>query len=510
MSLSGLTKRLRQGCGRMVKVKNVFGDEYKGKQGNAVYQKFYGKQIRRLWDGRKKNDAPGHKKQQERFRVGLSFWSSLTREQREFLRGYVAAHYDGLTAQQWAVKVALSRPRAVLQAEQIKANIIEWRQDWDAVGWTYRQEITIKNNTASELKDYPVKLELDSNNVGINFNWNSRGADLRFYDGNGTKLSYYVESWDSVNKTATVWVNVGLIPASGSTTVKMYYGNTAAQSESTVYAKWFIYEDMTSPPAGTLKGSAYYDAENKRVVLTEAKNYTNGELEYIDTFNSYYAEFTSYSGDGSGADAVYFYVGATATPTDEDKSVNGYILAIDDWTDDLQIRYNSTKHYVDTADVHNRLLHNKAKVIRRADGTYLVELSNELGTISETWTNTPAGSLIGIGARTGGKNDWHILYSLKIKKQVEPEPTVTIGTEEDGRVFIEGTKTIYVKAIEHVALKKVELYDQNGQLLGTWDDLSNLDEGKITTIWRIPDDVADSTVKAVVYSLAGTVDIVNF
>ena len=43
----------------MVKVRNVFGDEYRGRQGPAVYQKFYGKQVRRLWDGRKKNTAPG-------------------------------------------------------------------------------------------------------------------------------------------------------------------------------------------------------------------------------------------------------------------------------------------------------------------------------------------------------------------------------------------------------------------------------------------------------------------
>jgi len=64
---------------------------------------------------------------------------------------------------------------------------------WWNSSWQYRQAINI-SNTAGNLTDYQVKIELNSSNVGEHFNWSNSGKDLRFVDSDDTtELPYYIE-----------------------------------------------------------------------------------------------------------------------------------------------------------------------------------------------------------------------------------------------------------------------------------------------------------------------------
>jgi len=82
---------------------------------------------------------------------------------------------------------------------------------WWNSSWQYRQAINI-SNTAGNLTDYQVKIELNSSNVGEHFNWNNSGKDLRFTYFNTTtdteteipfwierftagQLEYYIETF---------------------------------------------------------------------------------------------------------------------------------------------------------------------------------------------------------------------------------------------------------------------------------------------------------------------------
>lgn len=87
--------------------------------------------------------------------------------------------------------------------------------------WQYYKEITIRENSGSILSDYQIPISLSSSNFPTNA-W-SDGADIRFTDSNGNELNYWIESWDSVNSNAKIWVKVPTITANSNTIIRMYY-----------------------------------------------------------------------------------------------------------------------------------------------------------------------------------------------------------------------------------------------------------------------------------------------
>ena len=101
-------------------------------------------------------------------------------------------------------------------------------------GWSYRQPINI-SNTAGDLTDYQVRIDLNSSNVGSNFNWSNNGNDIRFTNSTDDELSFWIESWNSTGQEATIWVKVISLPNNANTTIYMYYGNQTAESESKMW-----------------------------------------------------------------------------------------------------------------------------------------------------------------------------------------------------------------------------------------------------------------------------------
>ncbi len=101
-------------------------------------------------------------------------------------------------------------------------------------GWLYRENLTI-NNINGNLTDYQVEIDLNSSNVGANFNW-SNNASLRFswfnYSAHrDVPLPYWIQSWDPSGQSAIVWIKMPFL-VNGSSTLYMYYGNPNATSES--------------------------------------------------------------------------------------------------------------------------------------------------------------------------------------------------------------------------------------------------------------------------------------
>ena len=103
--------------------------------------------------------------------------------------------------------------------------------------WNYKRVITIAPGTPSA--DYQVKVEIDKAYFNYVKSYNN-GADIRFYDTQGTKLSYWIEKWDT-SGTSTMWVK---IPKAGTTTFYMYYGNSTATAESNGKSTFIFFDDM--------------------------------------------------------------------------------------------------------------------------------------------------------------------------------------------------------------------------------------------------------------------------
>ncbi|MFZ2097044.1 MAG: DUF2341 domain-containing protein [Anaerolineales bacterium] len=121
-----------------------------------------------------------------------------------------------------AAKVSLSNPDIANQGT--KPELIG--PPWYNEAWHYRRLVAITNNGAY-LSYYQALIKLDSNN----FNFSRAkmdGSDVRFTHSDGTtELKYWIESWDSTNQLAYVWVRVPSL-AIGNTNIYLYYNNPDA------------------------------------------------------------------------------------------------------------------------------------------------------------------------------------------------------------------------------------------------------------------------------------------
>jgi hypothetical protein len=112
-----------------------------------------------------------------------------------------------------------------------------WKAWWNS-SWTKRQPLTVTNNTATELTDYQIQIDVEYDS-----DMQSDFDDLRFISSSDVELSYWIESkTDEVS--AVVWVKVDSIPASDSTVVYMYYGNPSASSTSNGDNTFIFFDDF--------------------------------------------------------------------------------------------------------------------------------------------------------------------------------------------------------------------------------------------------------------------------
>ncbi len=97
--------------------------------------------------------------------------------------------------------------------------------------WTNKVPIAITNPTGSAQTDYQVKVPVTFA-TGMRSDFN----DLRFTDGSGNKLPYWIETF-TASSAATVWVLLPALPSPGGTTIYMSYGNSAADVTNQSFTK---------------------------------------------------------------------------------------------------------------------------------------------------------------------------------------------------------------------------------------------------------------------------------
>lgn len=307
----------------------------------------------------------------------------------------------------------------------------------------YLRRITVTNPKNYPLYDFPVRLVLTPDN----FPGNARqdGGDLRFYWGD-IPLRYYVESWDYYGKSATIWVNLPLLPASGSENIEMYYGSGRVEGVSDPSVLWLIYEDMGSPPRGSLKDNAVYVGSRGYVELTPNKNNQRGQLEYqLNPGVGFVAQFELWAGLGTnppgtpGADATWLYAYCASTPLSEDAAAGGYHFIFDEYGDNIQLQWNGTIiGTVKRSDIDNLSWHRvEVRHWRKGasenenteiwyDGSQVLAYQDSLRPQKDNQSRT----CFGWAARTGGYNNIHRIRNLRVRKYTFPEPSATAGPEE--------------------------------------------------------------------------------
>ncbi|MFX0099991.1 MAG: DUF2341 domain-containing protein [Candidatus Hodarchaeota archaeon] len=99
------------------------------------------------------------------------------------------------------------------------------------------EDIYISPATPEE--NYTVRLDLDGT-----FNYSNclfNGEDIRFYDGNNDSLSYWIEEWND-GGDSTIWIK---IPLSGTTSIRMEYGDSGASAASNGEDTFLFFDDFS-------------------------------------------------------------------------------------------------------------------------------------------------------------------------------------------------------------------------------------------------------------------------
>ena len=112
---------------------------------------------------------------------------------------------------------------------------------WWNAAWNYRANVNI-SGTGTALSNYQISVP-----VTYNSNMRSDFGDIRFVAAdNATVLNYWVTN-ETAGVSATFWVMVPSIAASGQTKIFMYYANSAAATTSNIHTTFIFGDDFSDP-----------------------------------------------------------------------------------------------------------------------------------------------------------------------------------------------------------------------------------------------------------------------
>jgi len=154
--------------------------------------------------------------------------------------------------------------------------------------WLYFRELSLNPSTPEN--NFQVKVLLNDSNFEY-ANANSDGSDLRFYDPNNQKLSYWIESW-VYGGESIIWVNV---PVSGTSSIYMYYGNSQALSESNGEDVFIFFDDFEGSNLNLTKWNTDDDQYSSITVSnSQVRLYTRPPSVFYERthygFHDYYIE----------------------------------------------------------------------------------------------------------------------------------------------------------------------------------------------------------------------------
>ncbi|MFH1422677.1 MAG: DUF2341 domain-containing protein [Planctomycetota bacterium] len=314
----------------------------------------------------------------------------------------------------------ISTGKSGLNTRKLKGRI-ERNNDWLGIAWLYCKPITITNTTASTLIDYPVRMTVTFVPGKMNANF----SDIRF--GSSEEVQpFWVESY-TASISADVWVNVDSIPASGSATIYIYYGNPAASSASDGPSTFDLFDHfddgVVDATIWTTQRGSLVESGTEIAIMRSG---VNGILGSGNTFGVNYA--IRYRGLHRNTTTN---VAGFITGTGSERAVVERATA---WRVRSRISANTV-----TALAAGLLGSYQIYEIRRDNGTANVFFVNDAQVASHA-TQVSAASLPVTASNTnstaGGilNLDW-----ILARKYINPEPGYAFGTESP----VKRTKLVY-------------------------------------------------------------------
>ena len=159
-------------------------------------------------------------------------------------------------------------------------------------GWTYKNTITVQENSGVDLYDYQLKLTFATDALISAGKMNPDGSDIRIgKDASGnTLLNYWLEG--PINSPNTViWIKVDSLLAGQSKNLYLFYGNNTALSTSTINVFNGPNSSTDSVASGGAGGATnsqrgFRFSPNEDVLVTHfGKREPNGTTRYVTLFD---------------------------------------------------------------------------------------------------------------------------------------------------------------------------------------------------------------------------------
>jgi len=296
--------------------------------------------------------------------------------------------------------------------------------------WKYRKPIVINNPNSGELQGFSVCVKLDSTNFDFS-KAKSDGSDLRFTLSNGViRIPYWIESYDSSNEKAVVWIRVDL--SVGDNTFYMYYGNPSASSESDGDSVFEFFDDFNGAELDMNKWQhidLYHNGLHGQYSVSNGVLSTTGQTSDDDT-------------DGLVSKTVF----GPAIILESKAKLNlqgnneqlGLVYSADNEKNNYVARYtNGGTDYELISKISGSSSVNSDWIDITADSNWhrlkiIFDGSNHKffvdGVDVVDWQNSDLGAgYVGVWMTYNGKTEYDWFFARKFADQ---EPTVTCGTEE--------------------------------------------------------------------------------
>jgi subtilase family serine protease len=303
---------------------------------------------------------------------------------------------------------------------------------WLNPAWTYRSSVTVANPGGTTLTAYQVHVAL-----GASFDFTKalpNGEDIRFTANDGTTaLPFWIESWNPAGSSASLWVKVPSIPATG-TSLYMYYGNSAATSASSGSSTFDFFDDFSLGSIDTTKWTAsggtwsvVTGTEPNGQSGTMARGSTNrppNQILYSSTYTGGDYIFEAYGLQQSGRE---WGVGARVNGPSNFYSANLY--ADLDTTNNLYeykwLNNNGSNPsiHLGSAAVGTINLSTWYKLRMAVHGTSIDVYLNDVQKIHATDSQWATGGV----ALVGGENMLANFAYVRSRQYTATEPTVTVG-----------------------------------------------------------------------------------
>jgi len=304
-------------------------------------------------------------------------------------------------------------------------------------GWAYRRTVTIDNTSnPSTLTDLPVKVVLNTGNFDYS-HCKVDGGDIRFYDGD-TELDYFISTWD-VTGESIIYVKVPSIPGGGTKQIEMKYGNPeagAVQDPDKVLIFYDNFEQDTpgEPPSqwtifGTngsfeVSTSEHYDG-NKSLHFYTPKNPSDPkgirkDLDLPDCFAVEYYRWDSIDGIRTWSFCLY----------------SDGTVAVRIYTQYHEIGQNEINYYDGGTSKENGYYDTKKwahikYIVNVSDHKYSLWLNGVKEVTDAAFYNNVTPNRIQFSGMSGSSSGHVYLDRIMVYKAADPEPTVTLGDEEE-------------------------------------------------------------------------------